>query len=480
MKKLNIAVALVACAQLASAQGTDTCTTPTPAVGPGPWAFDNTAGTTGPEGQTEGICLQFGSTVLKRDVWFTWNATFSGSAIALTCGLSGVDTKIAVYPGTTCPTAGTGLGCNDDACTGFQSITNAFPVVLGQNYVIQVGVYPVGTTPGGIGSFDIMPVTVPSNDNCATPLAIAAPGQYPYDNSYASRDVNVGQNETTCLLNTGTTPIYRDLWYTYTATSTSVEVKTCDLVNSNSYFTDTRIAVYNGAGCPAANSSFGCEDDNTTCVIQALTTDLVFTATCGATYTIQIGNYNLAASVSGMVEFAEVGAPCSVGTPECFGDTAALCPCTGGGGSGIPNPGATGHGCGNSSFPTGAKLTASGFALDNPGDSLVLTCTNMPGPGLFFQSNGLVGPLLNFNDGSLCAASGIIRMGVVFPTAGTASYPGGLTPNPIHVAGAPVLVGGSPTPDTKHYQCWYRDITVGFCNTAGHNMSNGLAIVWMP
>ena len=80
----------------------------------------------------------------------------------------------------------------------------------------------------------------------------------------------------------------------------------------------------------------------------------------------------------------------------------------------------------------------------------------------------------------MCAAIGIIRMGVVFPSAGVASYPGGLTPNPIHIAGGPVLVGGSPTAATKHYQCWYRDITPGFCNVAGHNMSNGLAVVWAP
>jgi hypothetical protein len=162
--------------------------------------------------------------------------------------------------------------------------------------------------------------------------------------------------------------------------------------------------------------------------------------------------------------------------PECPGDTAALCPCSGPGGSGVPNPGAVGAGCANSAFPSGAILTSTGTAVDNAGDTLVLTCTNMPGPGLFFQANGLIGPILNFNDGVLCAGSGIIRMGVVFPTAGVASYPGGLTPAPIHVAGAPVL---APTP-TKHYQCWYRDITVGFCNTQGHNMSNGLALTWAP
>ena len=174
------------------------------------------------------------------------------------------------------------------------------------------------------------------------------------------------------------------------------------------------------------------------------------------------------------------GMSCSVGTAECIGDTATACPCTGPGGTGIPNPGLPGNGCANSSFPAGANLTASGNAVDNAGDTLVLTCSGMPGPGLFFQSNGLAGPIVNFNDGQLCAAVGIIRMGVVFPTAGSASYPGGLTPNPIHIAGAPVLVGGSPTPETKHYQCWYRDITPGWCNSQGHNMSNGVAIVWAP
>jgi hypothetical protein len=146
----------------------------------------------------------------------------------------------------------------------------------------------------------------------------------------------------------------------------------------------------------------------------------------------------------------------------------------------VPNAGAAGNGCANSSFPAGASLIATGNAVDNAGDTLVLTCSNIPGPGLFLQANGLSGPFINFNDGILCAAVGIIRMGVVFPTGGVASYPGGLTPNPIHIAGAPVLLGGTPTAATKHYQCWYRDITVGFCNTAGHNMSNGVAVVWAP
>jgi hypothetical protein len=78
----------------------------------------------------------------------------------------------------------------------------------------------------------------------------------------------------------------------------------------------------------------------------------------------------------------------------------------------------------------------------------------------------------------LCAGVGIIRLGVVFPgppsPAGTANYPGGLTPNPIGLAGAPIAAG-----DTKHYQCWYRDAVV-FCSSATFNTSNGISLTWIP
>jgi hypothetical protein len=99
--------------------------------------------------------------------------------------------------------------------------------------------------------------------------------------------------------------------------------------------------------------------------------------------------------------------------------------------------------------------------------------------GLVHPGERRVGPFLNFNDGTLCAASGIIRMVSCSRRRVSASYraaDAGADPHR-RCAGA---VGGSPTPETKHYQCWYRDITPGFCNTRGHNMSNGLAIVWAP
>lgn len=153
-------------------------------------------------------------------------------------------------------------------------------------------------------------------------------------------------------------------------------------------------------------------------------------------------------------------------TPFCAGDGSGVaCPCG--------NTGATGRGCANSSFAAGAQLSSTGtpsIALD----TVVLTATDIPGPALFFQSDGLSASALAFGDGLLCATTGIVRLGVVFPTAGVAAYPGGTTPNPVHVAGAPVVAGS-----TKHYQGWYRD-AAAFCTTDTFNMTNGVSWTWQP
>jgi hypothetical protein len=153
-------------------------------------------------------------------------------------------------------------------------------------------------------------------------------------------------------------------------------------------------------------------------------------------------------------------------TTFCIGDgTSVACPCA--------NSGAAGNGCANSTFAVGGNLSALGNAgASNGSDSLVLTATNIPGPALFIQSNGQ-GATLAFGDGQLCASVGIIRLGVVFPTGSSASYPGGLTPNPIHTAG--LIVAG----DTRHYQAWYRDAAV-FCTAQTYNLTQGVTLVWGP
>ncbi len=105
-------------------------------------------------------------------------------------------------------------------------------------------------------------------------------------------------------------------------------------------------------------------------------------------------------------------------------------------------------------------------------DTVVLTAQDITGPGLFYQGTGPSD--IPFGDGKLCAAVGIIRLGVVFPTAGSASYPGGLTPNPVHIQG---LVPGSG--GVRHYQTWYRD-ALPFCTSATFNLTQGLTLTWRP
>lgn len=143
-----------------------------------------------------------------------------------------------------------------------------------------------------------------------------------------------------------------------------------------------------------------------------------------------------------------------------------LCPCG--------NSGAPGNGCANSSAPLGANLSTAGVAGASAStDSLVLTATDVPGPCLFFQGTSWWTGGVFLGDGVLCAGGSIIRLGVVFPFVGMASYPGGSAPNPIHVAGAT-----SPG-DVRTYQAWYRD-AAPFCTAGTFNLTQGLSVLWGP
>ena len=140
--------------------GGDSCNAPDQIVGEGSFLFDNTAATTGTEGQSESLCLAFGTSGIGTDVWFEWSATADGPVRLYTCSQTGTDTKIAVYPGSGCPVSGSALACNDDTC-GLQS-TVEWSAVAGAVYAIQLGNYP-GAAPG-TGSFELFVGGTPANN----------------------------------------------------------------------------------------------------------------------------------------------------------------------------------------------------------------------------------------------------------------------------------------------------------------------------
>ena len=143
-------LALAAPAVPVRAQGADACSSPQPIAGTGNFAFDSSAATTGGEGQGFGECFSFGTSGIDRDVWFTWTATQDGPVTLATCGLTSVDTKVALYAGSGCPAAPP-LACSEDACV-YQSRLD-FLAFAGQAYTIQLGSFP--SAPGGVGSFSL-------------------------------------------------------------------------------------------------------------------------------------------------------------------------------------------------------------------------------------------------------------------------------------------------------------------------------------
>jgi len=261
--------------------GGDACATPDAISGPGPFAFDNSAATTGPEGQSQASCSFFGSTALNRDVWFRWTAGFTGVAELRACDHP-IDTKVAVYAGAACPSA-PALACNDDACgaIGLQSRL-VFLATAGQQYVVQVGLYPF-TNAGGSGTFTITPASAPPNDACTNATPIAGLGSFGFDTTFATTGAE-GQADPNCAF-FGSTAVVQDVWFRWTSTETgTVLVDTCGSS------VDTKLAVRAGSGCPAG-ASLGCNDD--ACNFQSR---VAFQAVAGAQYTFQLGLYPLGAS----------------------------------------------------------------------------------------------------------------------------------------------------------------------------------------
>ncbi len=131
----------------------DLCSNPALISGPGLFDWDNrNAGT---DGLPHAACFFSSSAQIYKDIWAVWTASCDGPVTVETCGLTSLDTKIAVYATYQLPCPPTDpwlLTCADDSC-GFQTKVT-FTAVAGQNYLIRLGQYNAGA-PGGTGQFRI-------------------------------------------------------------------------------------------------------------------------------------------------------------------------------------------------------------------------------------------------------------------------------------------------------------------------------------
>ncbi|MBK7874440.1 MAG: lamin tail domain-containing protein [Planctomycetes bacterium] len=276
------------------AQGSDDCAT-AQNIGNtfASFAYDTAVATTGTQGQAEAICLFFGSTAIDQDVWYTWTAPSSGSVTLTICGgvLTGSgDTKVAVYDGATCPGAAA-IACNDDSC-GLTSQLS-FTAVSGNSYTIQLGAFP--GEPGGTGNFTLSgPPVPPANDDCAAAEAIAGAGTFPFNTTNATTGTQ-GQSHVSC----GGASNFKDVWFQWTAPATP-GIATVNNCGSASF--DSKIAAFDGAGCPVG-AALACNDDF--CGAQS---QIQFGFAANAVYMIQVGAFSATGGGAGSINIT-VGAP---------------------------------------------------------------------------------------------------------------------------------------------------------------------------
>ena len=148
--------ALTTCAPLPLAN--DHCSGAEPIAGEGTFSFDTTTATT--DGQPHAACVNAGEDgQITSDAWYDWLSTCTGQVVLRTCGLTTVDTKMAVYDvGEACPPSDLSLiDCDDDTCPSQSMIV--FDAQLDGRYLIRLGTFPGGNgldrAAGGVGQFTI-------------------------------------------------------------------------------------------------------------------------------------------------------------------------------------------------------------------------------------------------------------------------------------------------------------------------------------
>lgn len=165
--------------------GSDGCGAAAAISGYGQWSFDLAGSTT--DGVGHGLCNASSSNQLWRDRWWAWTASANGPVRVETCGLSGLDTRVAVYsPAAVCPPADEYLiACDDDSC-GFQSSVT-FVARAGQQYLIRLGRYGLSEpAAGGTGMFR---VSGPSTPDVCPEEAVLCREPMPAGNAHTSTSV---------------------------------------------------------------------------------------------------------------------------------------------------------------------------------------------------------------------------------------------------------------------------------------------------
>ncbi|MFN0009686.1 MAG: hypothetical protein ACKVXR_17465 [Planctomycetota bacterium] len=501
----------------------DSCATPAPYLG-GVMPWTNVCAT------TDGGAESCGTP--NQDVWYLWNSTFTGAAQFSLCGGgTAPDTILAVYAGSGCPTAGTAIACDDDACPGLTSVALACSVVSGQDYLIRIGGFGGAS---GSGTLEVTQAPSAPEGTCAT-----------YDDSTTENSVGFGAAG------------FDILWmHTHGVAGQTTVVKAINTAwgsplfgggNGPPNFSPARVAVWQDVdqdGIPGNNPGDAVELTPAGGVIVGvqgtdtdvkqnipLPTPLLITGTYFIGVSSDLGTFPapldqssgscpgskawIVGSTTGPINYAALetaGLPPSdvndlgfpgywLLDPDCKDldideicgvvvSAAVECPCA-------PLGGLVGNGCPHSGAVTGsdgAHLAGSGQPLLAPfTDTLSVLATNVrQGNGaisLFLQGDN--DPQVPFNDGLICSSNNILKLWLWKDPVGPAGSGGGITsqtgpgastiPPTTSISqrssdlGSPILNG-----QTRVYTMAFRDpsVTQGCPSPSTVNTTNGVKVLW--
>jgi hypothetical protein len=234
--------------------------------------------TTGSAGQNDPACAAFNTRHINNDEWFVWTANAFGTATLSSCGGGTMDTKGAVWDGTTCPPTSI-VACNDDACSTQSEMS--FVVFPGHTYLIQLGIFP-GANPGEADWTLTGPATPVGTDHCSDGTIISGDeGTAAID----TRNATVTASEIipgACGSSNGSP----DIWYTYVASSCGVSTFSFCAGENGSGVYDTVLEAYTDCA-NAGGERITCNDDSC-----GLRSSITFPTAEGVSYKIRIAGFS--------------------------------------------------------------------------------------------------------------------------------------------------------------------------------------------
>lgn len=217
-------------------------------------------------------------TVIRQDVWFSFQAPTSGTYLASACGSR--DSSVELFAGTCA--ALERISCDRNRCRYDDPFTRGGKVYFraGAGEIILARVGPTTSGVGDTwGNFTVTNYAAPAFDDCSTPMVLQEGASVFVEPFLATMDGPVP----TCG-----SPYGSDVWFEFTpATSGVFEASTCGMLGGT--MGSTSIGLYTGScgvltelGCRTSNCPSGTE------------TIYSFTGTAGTRYLLRlVGSFSL-------------------------------------------------------------------------------------------------------------------------------------------------------------------------------------------